>query len=124
LLRSEYNTAIYDGTTELTVFAPSDAAFEDLPEGMVSVLLEDTETMMGILDLHIVEGAITSDMLEDGMEIESLSGQTLTITFGEDGTVLINGAQITETDITAGSSVIHVIDTVCIRNAATPPRDL
>lgn len=111
-----------DPEAEWTVFAPTNAAFEALPEGVLDMLLADTELLTRVLTYHVVEGTITSDMLSDmmapSMEMTApgapLMGSELEVTVGDDGTVMINDATVVMADIIASNGVIHVIDTVLI----------
>ncbi len=103
-----------------TVFAPTDEAFAALPEGTLESLLEDTDALADILLYHVVSGAVfAEDVVElDGAEVETLQGQSVTITIDEDGNVFVDDAQVTQTDIEATNGVIHVLDAVI-----TPPED-
>ncbi len=111
-----------DPEAEWTVFAPTNAAFEALPEGVLDMLLADTELLTRVLTYHVVEGAVTSDMLSDmaapSMEMTApgadLMGSELEITVGDDGTVMVNDATVITADIIASNGVIHVIDSVLV----------
>ena len=98
------------GEGPFTVFAPTDEAFAALPEGTVESLLEDTDTLTSILTYHVVPGAVMSSDLSDGMEAETVQGQTVTI--GTEGGVTVEGANVVTADIEASNGVIHVIDAV------------
>jgi uncharacterized surface protein with fasciclin (FAS1) repeats len=100
------------GPGPLTVFAPTDAAFNNLPEGTLEALLADPSGLLTeILVYHVAEGAVTSDMLMDGQQIVTLQGQSVTVTLSE-GLVFINDAQVIFADIIASNGVVHVIDAV------------
>ena len=102
-----------EGDGPFTVFAPTDAAFEALPAGTLDDLLADPEALADVLTYHVVDGDVLSSDLTDGMEVEALNGDTLTITIDGD-TVKVNDATVTTADIEASNGVIHVIDTVLI----------
>ncbi|MGB7337987.1 MAG: fasciclin domain-containing protein [Phototrophicaceae bacterium] len=108
--------ALSDEDAELTVFAPTDEAFETLLDDAdleLDDLLEDMDALTNILLYHIAEGLILAEDLEDGMEIDMLNGATSDITIDEDGLVRINDSAIVVTsDIEASNGIIHVIDTV------------
>ncbi len=95
-----------------TVFAPTDDAFAALPEGTVEALLEDIDTLTAILTYHVVPGAVMSGDLSDGMEAETVNGQSVTIGVGD--TVTVDGATVIQADIEASNGVIHVIDAVIL----------
>ena len=115
--------ALSDMDTELTVFAPTNAAFEDALAALdltAEELLGDTETLTSILTYHVIDGKVLSSDLaadEDGeITVTTLSGEELTILVGEDGTVTFEGqdATVTMADVEAANGVIHVIDAVLL----------
>jgi uncharacterized surface protein with fasciclin (FAS1) repeats len=101
------------GEGPFTVFAPTDAAFGDLPEGTVESLLEEEnkEKLQSILTYHVVPGAVMSSDLSGEMEVETVEGSTLTIDASGDG-VMVGDASVVQADIEASNGVIHVIDGV------------
>ena len=97
-----------------TVFAPTDAAFEALPEGVLDDLLADpTGQLTDILLYHVVNAKAMSADLADGQKIETVFGQNLTVSITSEG-VFINDAQVTVADIEATNGVVHVIDAVLL----------
>ena len=98
-----------------TVFAPTDQAFSELPEGTLDNLLENTDQLANVLLYHVVAGKVMAeDVLGmDGMMVETLLGETIEISI-RDGMVYINDAQVITTDIETSNGVIHVIDTVLV----------
>lgn len=101
------------GDGPFTVFAPTDDAFAALPEGALDDLLADPEALADVLTYHVVDGDVMSTDLSDGMEVEALNGDTLTITIDGE-TVKVNDATVTTADIETSNGVIHVIDTVLL----------
>jgi uncharacterized surface protein with fasciclin (FAS1) repeats len=111
------------GEGPYTVFAPTNAAFEALPEGALDGLLADQEQLRGVLMYHVVAGEVmASDLtsqIEAGggtAEIETAGGETLTASV-EGGEVTLtdqqgNTATVTQADIEASNGVVHVIDGV------------
>lgn len=104
-------TLMADGP--FTVFAPTDAAFAALPEGLVEKLLapENTDVLTSILTYHVVPGSLTSDMVAAG-EVATVQGESISVTV--DGGVQVNGANVTSVDLRASNGVIHVIDAVIL----------
>jgi uncharacterized surface protein with fasciclin (FAS1) repeats len=103
------------GTDTLTLFAPTDAAFEALATALA---VEVTDLLalpnLGeILQYHVVAGAALSTDLSDGQEVATLLGETLTVTITADG-VFINDAQVVVADILTDNGVVHVIDAVLL----------
>jgi len=101
------------GQGPFTVFAPTDAAFEALPDGTIEALLNDIPTLTAILTYHVVGAEALSTDLSDGQVITSLNGNDITVTINEDG-VFINDAQVTVADLVASNGVVHVIDAVLL----------
>jgi uncharacterized surface protein with fasciclin (FAS1) repeats len=113
---AELVEALSDETKTYTVFAPNNRAFDALPEGTLEDLLlpENQEQLVDILTYHVVEGAaVLSSNLEDGQEVTTLNGQTLTVTINEEG-VFIGDAQVLTPDLETSNGVVHVIDTVLL----------
>lgn len=111
-----------DEANTLTVFAPTDEAFAALPEGALEMVLADTELLTRILTYHVVEGAVTSDMLSD-MSVATMEmtapgaepmGSELAITVAEDGAIMVNDATVITADLPASNGIIHVIDKVLL----------
>lgn len=101
------------GPGPFTVFAPTDAAFEKLPEGAVENLLkpENKDRLVSILTYHVAPGALTASDIVKLKQVKTVNGENLSIqTRGE--AVMIDAAKVTATDITATNGVIHVIDAV------------
>ncbi len=108
------------GDGPITVFAPTDEAFEKLPAGTVENLLkpENKEQLVAILTYHVVGRKLSSDMLpHKKIPVRSLNGDanTLKVTKTADG-VTVNEANVISADVTADNGVIHVIDKVLLPN--------
>ena len=101
------------GDGPLTVFAPTDEAFEALPEGTVPALLEDEEKLRAVLTYHVVAGKVTAEKVVKLDRAETVNGQSLRIRV-DDGTVRVDDAKVVKADVMASNGVIHVIDKVLI----------
>ena len=98
-----------------TVFAPTDAAFAELPAGTVGKLVKNKPVLANILTYHVVPGRVLSTDLKVGtIEAKTAQGQTLIVTRSRDGSVTINGAKVITADILCGNGVIHVINKVML----------
>lgn len=96
-----------------TIFAPTNEAFEKLFSELGVGGIEDipAETLVPILQYHVVDGNILSSDLSDG-PVTTLNGD---VTFSLSETVTINGStEVIATDIQGTNGVIHVIDRVLI----------
>jgi transforming growth factor-beta-induced protein len=101
---------------EWTVFAPTNEAFDALPEGTLEDLLADPDgALSDVLTYHVVEGTVMAETVVtlDGEEVETVNGATVTISVDGD-TVMVNDATVVTTDIVASNGVIHVIDAVLV----------
>jgi len=105
------------GPGPFTVFAPSDSAFEKLPEGTVENLLRDIPKLKQILLYHVVPG---EHMAEDVMgmeEMETAQGENIRVDTSQG--VMVDNATVVQTDIECDNGVIHVIDEVIMPKVAS-----
>ncbi len=113
------------GAGPFTVFAPTNAAFDKLPDGTLETLTapEGKEQLTSILTYHVVPGStdaatLTKAIADNGgsYEMTTVNGAKLTATLDGDKVVLTDAkggkATVTATDVAASNGVIHVIDTV------------
>jgi len=103
------------GDGPFTVFAPTDEAFAKLPAGTVENLLksENKDKLTAILTYHVVSGKV---MAADVVKLDSattVQGQSVNVTTN-DGSVMINNANVVMADVKASNGVINVIDTVLL----------
>ncbi len=100
------------GDGPFTVFAPTDAAFEQLPAGTVEELLkpENKDQLISILSYHVVPGKVMSSDLVDGMKAATVQGSEVTVAI--EGGAMVDDAKVIQADIEAENGVIHVIDKV------------
>ena len=98
-----------------TVFAPTNEAFEALPDGILESLLmeENRDQLIEILTYHVVSGKVMSSDLSDGMTAETVQGTEITISINEYG-VSVDDASVVQADVEASNGVVHVIDAVII----------
>lgn len=97
----------------LTLFAPTDAAFNLLPAGTVTALLNDIPQLTDILKHHVVGASVMSGMLSNNQIVTTLLGTDVTVTINANG-VFIDNAQVIVADIVADNGVVHVIDAVLL----------
>lgn len=108
-----------EGPGPYTVFAPTDEAFEALPDGQLDELLADpTGDLAQILQFHVIEGEVmAADVLEmDGEMVQTLQGTEFTVEVEGETVTLVDGAgnriTVIQTDVPATNGVIHAIDGV------------
>ncbi|HIB37436.1 fasciclin domain-containing protein [Mesonia sp.] len=115
------------GEGPFTVFAPTNAAFEKLPDGTVETLLkpENKKQLQAVLTYHVVSGKWNAKdvmkMIEEGngkAKVTTVNGGYLWLMM-KNGKVMIkdelgNVATVTIADVNQSNGVIHVIDTVLL----------
>ena len=107
-------STLADANGEFTVFAPTDEAFEALPDGTLDSLLADPEQLSHILLYHVIaDSAVASDTALSlvGTTQVMANGEKLALTLRGDA-LYLNESVVIETDIEASNGVIHVIDAV------------
>ncbi|MEM9545369.1 MAG: fasciclin domain-containing protein [Bacteroidota bacterium] len=123
-LQAAIEAAELDGVLQdegtYTVFAPTDAAFDLLPEGTVEALLQEPEGQLtDILLYHVLDTEVLSTDLENGASAQTLNGASVNVTIDMDGNVFINNAQVVIADIQTSNGVVHVIDMVLLPPTST-----
>lgn len=100
----------------VTVFAPTNEAFEALPEGTLDELLlpENQEVLRQVLTYHVLEGEVPAADVTTG-EVPTAAGTPISIQVDEaTGDVMVNEAMVITPDIQASNGVIHAIDQVIL----------
>ena len=106
-------------TKNITVFAPTDAAFAKLPKGTVEMLLkpENKAKLVAILEYHVVPKEITAEQIPNGKTklttLKPKGDRTILVDKTKMG-VTVDKAHVVKADVMADNGVIHVIDTVLI----------
>jgi uncharacterized surface protein with fasciclin (FAS1) repeats len=115
------------GTGPFTVFAPTDAAFAQVPpvtrDGWMRPAQK--EVLADVLKYHVVAGKVTAADLatritEGGGKavLKTVEGQDLTATKSGDAIILTsasgNKAAVTQADVNQSNGVIHVVDAVLV----------
>ncbi|MEH0158663.1 fasciclin domain-containing protein [Limibacter armeniacum] len=116
-------TEALEADGDMTVFAPTDAAFTELANTLgISVddlLTEDNSDVLNRVLSHHVIGteAIGSDEISDGDTESTLANTLLTFTVGDNitiGNTLLDSALIDPADLDADNGVLHVINHVLL----------
>ncbi len=99
-----------------TVFAPTDDAFAQLPDGTLDLLLSDpTGQLTNILLNHVHSGQAMSTDLSDQMMIPTLNNHQLTVNIDDVMmTVMVDNALVTEADLLASNGVVHVVNSILL----------
>jgi uncharacterized surface protein with fasciclin (FAS1) repeats len=99
---------------DVTLFAPSDYAFERLPDGMLARLFERPERVRALLERHLVAGQYHERDLIPFTRLPTRAGSELWITFSDDRDVLVDGVPVLTTDILAANGVAHELEGVLL----------
>lgn len=114
------------GPGPFTVFAPTNAAFDALPEGTVATLLkpENKATLTKILTYHVVPGRLTAadlaakaEMMGGKAQLTTVAGAKLTVSQSPSGGWMLTDtkggtANIAIADVMQSNGVIHEIDAI------------
>ena len=99
------------GDGPFTVFAPTDQAFADAGIDLAALdTPEGKATLSDILLHHVVGANVPAANVTDCMSATTVNGNPLSFTVGTG--VMVNGANVTATDVPTSNGIIHVIDKV------------
>lgn len=119
-----------NGDGPFTVFAPTNAAFAELPSGAVERLLQPSQRsqLTRVLTYHVVPGRISARDLVGAVragngraELTTVQGAKLTVTSPSEGRLRLTDAKgmridIVAADVRASNGLIHAIDGVLMPN--------
>jgi len=120
VVTAELLPALTNPLTNVTVFAPTNAAFDNLASALgtnLAGVLAHPE-LASILLYHVVNGEVLSTSLANG-PIATLNGQSVLINLPINGGVTVNNSNVTLADVLAGNGVVHVIDAVLVPSLAS-----
>ncbi len=115
-----------NGAGPFTVFAPTNAAFDRLPAGTVTTLVQprNRAALTRILTYHVVRGRLMASDVVNAVRagggratFTTVAGVELTARYDSPSRLVLEDAtggtsRITSTDVTQSNGVIHVIDRV------------
>jgi len=99
----------------ITVFAPDNAAFAQIPAATLSKVLADKAELTKILTYHVVAGRYTPSQLAAGTPLKTLEGATVTPAL-MGGTYEVNSADVVCGNVQTANATVYIINTVL-----TPP---
>lgn len=109
--------ALTNPLTQLTVFAPTNIAFDNLAAALgtnIAGLLANPE-LADILLYHVIGSEVLSTALMNG-PVVTLNGQSVTVNLMSG--VMINTANVVVADLQADNGVVHVLDAVLVPSLA------
>jgi len=117
VITAELLPALTNPFASLTVFAPTDAAFDQLATDLNTDLngVLASPNLTEILLYHVVDGTVLSSQLTNG-SVPTLNGQTVEVDL-TNGT-MINSSNVILADVNAQNGVVHAIDKVMLPSLA------
>jgi len=101
------------GKTQLTVFAPTDAAFAKMPQSTLDALLANRAKLRTVLRYHVVQGRVPAAKVTTMASARTLAKQSVSFMV-KDGVVFVNDARVVKANVVTRNGIIHVIDKVLI----------
>lgn len=102
-----------DGRGPYTVIAPTNDAFERLPEGTLGFMVNHPDRLRRLIEHHIVDGEYSTTSAMEPTSWPTLLGEPLSVMPAEDRMVIGSGMVIA-TDLVADNGLVHIIDTVLL----------
>ncbi|TVQ71535.1 MAG: fasciclin domain-containing protein [Balneolaceae bacterium] len=96
-----------------TIFAPTNQAFNELPEGVMEGLLENPDELRDVLRAHISSGTMLSEDLGTVDNMPTFEGTVFKVEHHEQG-ISVGGAMLVAADVVATNGAIHAIDKVLL----------
>ena len=100
-----------NSASNITVFAPDNAAFAKLPKATLDKVLADKALLTKILTYHVADGRHTPGQLAGGMGIKTLEGGMVTPAMMS-GTYTVNKAHVVCGNVQTANATVYIIDTV------------
>ncbi|XP_032812450.2 transforming growth factor-beta-induced protein ig-h3-like [Petromyzon marinus] len=121
LIRTAGLTEKLRSAGRLTLFAPTNEAFAALPKAELNRLKGNPKELEALLNFHLASEVLVSGGIVGGAKnvLRTLHGGLLEIESSKDGSVLVNGKKVVESDLMATSGAIHIISGVLTPTSAT-----
>ena len=100
-----------NSASNITVFAPDNAAFAKIPPATLKKVLADKAELTKILTYHVAGARYTPDQLASGPAIKTLEGATVRPAMAS-GTYTVNGAKVVCGNVQTANATVYIIDTV------------
>jgi transforming growth factor-beta-induced protein len=98
--------ATVDSLKDVTIFAPTNAAFDAIASTTKGL---SKEALGNVLKYHVVPTTAFSKDLKNGQTVKTLQGQELKVMI-MGSKVMINNANVVKADVAIKGGVVHVID--------------
>lgn len=105
----------------ITIFAPTDSAFEKLDPAVRSRLMQGEACIGNVLKHHLVPHTVCSTAVQTRLTTMNMDGDTLQLERRpDDGKLFVSGIQIVAKDVVGTNGIIHVIDGIIMPDSARP----
>jgi uncharacterized surface protein with fasciclin (FAS1) repeats len=112
-------TTVLKTNQNLTLFAPTDAAFAALPAGELDRLMKNPAELQKLLTGHLVNANVDSSTIKGAKgPVNSVAGGPILLD-GSGDSIMAGNATVVQPDIKATNGTIHVVDKVIV-NTPTP----
>lgn len=95
-----------DGLKDVTIFAPSNAAFQAIGSALPNL---STADLSSILTYHVVQGTVGYSNILTNTTLKTVNGADVTISI-TNGSVFVNSAKVIVPNVLIAGGVVHVID--------------
>lgn len=111
-------TAMLETEGHYTVFAPTNEAFEKIPQETLNRILGDPVALRDMLNYHILRNMQCAESIVSGTPLETLQGTVLEVGCDGDSMTLNGKAIVTKTDQLGTNGVVHYINELLIPDSA------
>jgi uncharacterized surface protein with fasciclin (FAS1) repeats len=112
-------TGLIKSNKNLTLFAPTDAAFAALPAGELQRLEANPQELQKVLTYHLINASVDSSKVKGTKgAIATVAGPQITLD-GSGAGLMAGNATVTQPDVKTTNGIVHVVDKV-LMPAGTP----
>jgi len=97
--------------SDVTVFAPTNEAFQSVPAATLDKLAKDPVLLKSVLTYHVLPGQVKAASVDGNNQVVTLNGAKLNLSKAGD-VVVVDEAMVITADVAAGKGLIHVVDRV------------
>uniref|UniRef100_A0A674NSN7 Transforming growth factor-beta-induced protein ig-h3 n=1 Tax=Takifugu rubripes TaxID=31033 RepID=A0A674NSN7_TAKRU len=111
-------TSLLEGEGSYTVFAPTNEAFQKIPQETLNRILGDPVALRDLLNFHMLRHVQCSESIVSGSAMETLQGATLEVGCDGDQMTLNGKAIVTKRDQLGTNGVVHYVSELLIPDSA------
>ncbi|KAM3866930.1 transforming growth factor-beta-induced protein ig-h3 [Diretmus argenteus] len=95
----------------LTVFAPTNDAFNAMPQSELNKLMRNPSELAAVLKYHMGEGMLVSGGVGSHSRVKPLQGEKLELGM-RNSTVYVNKVAVVEADLMATNGIVHAVNAI------------